>query len=238
MLIKILIIYCIILILFHRLDIFKNSHKYLYGELYVKDKVDINGLLYAPYDFSDISNIILGILLNPYGLSIIALTLMVVIMGYVSHRWFVLFSLLTYLLLIIGHYLININKESVLVYFAARITMLMIPFLRLIFNIGLSTNTAKIYANQVGPSFIIIVFFIFLEYTVTYNYDPDLGEYTVNDVKDYKRIYNPKWIFVSFIVPIYIMIYIILRDYVNLTNTFVISSTISFMFFVISYFLH
>jgi hypothetical protein len=131
----------------------------------------------------------------------------------------------------------NIHNNSVLI-FSSRIAMLMVPFLRLIFNIGLSTNTAKIYANQVGPSFIIIAFFIFLEYTVTYNYDPDLGEYTVNDVKDYKRIYNPKWIFVSFIVPIYIMIYIILRDNVNLTNTFVISSTISFIFFVISYFLH
>ena len=238
MLIKFFIIYCIILILFHRLDVFINIHKYLYGELYVKDGVDINGLLYAPYDFSDIPNIILGILLNPYGLSIITLTLMVVIMGYISHRWFVLLSLMTYLLLIIGHYLMNTNNNSVLIYFSSRIAMLMVPFLRLIFNIGLSTNTAKIYANQVGPSFIIIAFFIFLEYTVTYNYDPDLGEYTVNDVKDYKRIYNPKWIFVSFIVPIYIMIYIILRDNVNLTNTFVISSTISFIFFVISYFLH
>ena len=238
MLIKFFIIYCIILILFHRLDVFINIHKYLYGELYVKDGVDINGLLYAPYDFSDIPNIILGILLNPYGLSIITLTLMVVIMGYISHRWFVLLSLLTYLLLIIGHYLMNTNNNSALISFSSRIAMLMVPFLRLIFNIGLSTNTAKIYANQVGPSFIIIAFFIFLEYTVTYNYDPDLGEYTVNDVKDYKRIYNPKWIFVSFIVPIYIMIYIILRDNVNLTNTFVISSTISFIFFVISYFLH
>ena len=116
--------------------------------------------------------------------------------------------------------------------------MLMTPFLRLVFNIGLSTNTAKIYAQQVGPSFIFIMFLIFLDYLVTYNYDPDLGEYTVNNKRDYIRIYNPKWIFVSFIVPIYILLYVILKDNFSLTNTFVISSSLLMIFVITSYIIH
>jgi len=121
---------------------------------------------------------------------------------------------------------------------SSRAIMLMIPFIRLIFNIGLSSNTAKIYTQQVGPSFIVIMFLVFVEYLVTYNYDPDLGEYAVNNIKDYQRIYNPKWIFVTFIVPIYIMLYIILKDYFLLTNTFVISSSILLIFFITSYIMH
>lgn len=235
---KILIIYLIILYLFHSLEFFKNAHKYLYGELYTNKKIDINKLLYAPYDFSDISNIILSILVNPYGLTIIILSLLVIILGYVSNKWFILFSLMTYILLIIGHYLVNLNKDSNTIYFSSRAIMLFIPFIRLIFNIGLSTNTAKIYTQQVGPSFLVIMFLVFVEYFVTYNYDPDLGEYTVNNIKDYQRVYNPKWIFVSFIVPIYIMLYVILKDYFLLTNTFVISSSILLMFFITSYIIH
>lgn len=238
MLVKLLILYCVILIVFHKLDFFKTIHKNLYGELYVKDKIDINGLLYSPYDFSDISNILLSILINPYGLTIITLTLVVIVLGYISNKWFILFTLIAYLLLIIGHYVVTINKDSNTVYIFSRVIMLMTPFFRLVFNIGLSTNTAKIYAQQVGPSFILIMFFIFLEYLVTYNYDPDLGDYTVNNKRDYSRVYNPKWIFVSFIVPIYIMLYIILKDYFSVTNTFVISSSILLLFFMISYILH
>ena len=238
MLIKLLIIYCIFFVLFHDLDIFKNIHKYLYGDIYVKDRIDINGLLYAPYDFSDISNIILSILMNPYGLTLITLTLVVIILGYISHKWFILFSLAAYLLLIIGHYIISINEDSNNIYIVSRLIMILIPFLRLVFNIGLSTNTAKIYAREVGPSFLIIMFLIFLDYLVTYNYYPELGKYDVKNAKDYQRVYNPKWIFVSFIVPIYIMLYIILREYISLTNTFVISSSILILFFIISYLIH
>ena len=164
---KILIIYLIILYLFHSLEFFKNAHKYLYGELYTNKKIDINKLLYAPYDFSDISNIILSILVNPYGLTIIILSLLVIILGYVSNKWFILFSLMTYILLIIGHYLVNLNKDSNTIYFSSRAIMLFIPFIRLIFNIGLSTNTAKIYTQQVGPSFLVIMFLVFVEYFVT-----------------------------------------------------------------------
>lgn len=238
MIAKVLIIYLIILYLFHSLEFFKNIHKYLYGELYAKEKVDIKGLMYAPYDFSDISNILLSILVNPYGLTIIIFSVTVITLGYVSHKWFILFSLIAYILLIIGHYIVNLNKDSNTIYISTRVTMLMIPFIRLIFNIGLSTNTAKIYTQQVGPSFIIIMFLVFVEYLVTYNYDPDLGEYTIKNIKDYQRVYNPKWIFVSFIVPIYIMLYIILKDYFLLTNTFVISSSILLIFFITSYIIH
>ena len=238
MLIKLLIIYCIFFVLFHGLDIFKNIHKYLYGDIYVKDRIDINGLLYAPYDFSDISNIILSILMNPYGLTLITLTLVVIIFGHISHKWFILFSLVGYLLLIIGHYIVSMNEGSNNIYIFSRLIMMMLPFLRLVFNIGLSTNTAKIYAREVGPSFLIIMFLIFLEYLVSYNYNPNLGKYDVKNTKDYQRVYNPKWIFVSFIVPIYIMLYVILKDYISLTNTFVISSSILILFFIISYFMH
>lgn len=238
MIAKVLIIYLIILYLFHSLEFFKNIHKYLYGELYAKEKVDIKGLMYAPYDFSDISNILLSILVNPYGLTIITLSLLVIILGYVSHKWFILFSLIAYILLIIGHYIVNLNEKSNTIYLSSRAIMLMIPFIRLIFNIGLSTNTAKIYTQQVGPSFIFIMFLVFIEYLVTYNYDPELGDYTVTNIRDYQRVYNPKWIFVSFIVPIYIMLYIILKDYFSVTNTFVISSSILFMFSATSYIMY
>ena len=238
MIAKVLILYLIILYLFHSLELFKNIRKYLYGELYANEKIYINKLLYAPYNFSDISNILLSILVNPYGLMIITLSLLVIILGYISNKWFIIFSLIAYILLIIGHYLVNLNKDSNTIYFSSRAIMLMIPLIRLIFNIGLSTNTAKIYTQQVGPSFIVIMFLVFVEYLVTYNYDPDLGEYTVNNIRDYKRIYNPKWIFVSFIVPIYIMLYIILKDYFLLTNTFIISSSILLIFLITSYIIH
>lgn len=238
MIVKILIIYLIILYIFHKLSFFKNIRKYLYGELYAKDKIDINKLMYAPYDFSDISNIILSILVNPYGLTLITLSILVIILGYIKNRWFILFSLISYLLLIIGHYFVILNEDSNTIYISSRVIMLMIPFIRLIYDVGLSTNTTKIYIQQVGPSFIFIMFLIFVEYLVSYNYDPDLGEYTVKNIRDYQRVYNPKWIFASFIVPIYIMLYIILKDYILLTNTFVISSSILLIFFITSYIIH
>lgn len=234
MLVKVLIVYSILFILFHKLNIFNYIHKYLYGKLYVKDKLDISALLYAPYDFSNIRNIILSFLATPYGLWIISLSLLVILFGYISHTWFIIFSLIVYILLVIGYYIVFINEKSIYIYYVSRLIMLLIPFIRLSLNIGSTKEAVKIYGEQVGPTFILLALLILIEYTITYNYKPDLGEYTVKNINDYNRIYNPKWIFITFIIPIYIMIYILLRS-INLTNTVVISFTLMFLFLLFSY---
>ena len=179
MLVKLFILYCIIFYLFHTLKIFKSYQKELYTEFYFKDTLDINGLMYEPYNFSDISNSILSVLATPYGLTIIMFTILVIIAGSIPHRWFILLIFVSYMLLIIGHNLTVMNNNSRVYYYSSRIIMLTIPFIRLIFNIGVTNLKVigKVYVDQVGPSFILIMFFLMLEYVISYNYNKDLGKY-------------------------------------------------------------
>ena len=236
MLIKIFIIYSILFYLFHKLDEFNSFHKLLYTDFYVKDKINIRGLMYEPYDFTDIKNIILSILATPYGLTIIMLSLIVITLGYISYKWFILFTTICYVILIIGHNIVLLNtEESIILYYIIRFSILLLPFFSLIYSAGLSVDTFKVYKQQTGISFFIIMFLIFVEYLVTYNYDPKLGKYTVDNKDDYERIYNPKWIYVSFIIPIYIMLFMILREYIGLTNTFIISFSLLMYFSIFSY---
>lgn len=116
----------------------------------------------------------------------------------------------------------------------------MSPFFRLLFSTG-ETNLqiiSKVYVEQVGPSLILIMLVLFLEFVVSYNYNKDLGKYLINNENDYEKVYVPKWKFVSFMIPIYIILYAILRERFNLTNTFVVSSSLITFFFIFSYLLY
>lgn len=236
MLLKIFIIYSILFYLFHTLDEFNSFQKLLYTSFYVKDEINVRGLMYEPYDFTDIKNIILSMLATPYGLTIIMLSLVVITLGYISYKWFIIFTFICYILLIIGHNIVLLNtEESIIVYYMIRFSVLLLPFFSLVYSAGLSVETVKVSRKQTGTSFFIIISLIFMEYLVTYNYEPHLGKYTVENKDEYKRIYNPKWIYISFIIPIYIMLFMILRDYSGLTNTFIISFSLLTYFSIFSY---
>tara|TARA_B100000900_G_scaffold412980_1_gene435891 strand:+ start:5305 stop:6024 length:720 start_codon:yes stop_codon:yes gene_type:complete len=236
MLLKIFIIYSILFYLFHTLDEFNSYNKLLYSDFYVDDKTNIRGLMYEPYDFTDIKNIILSLLATPYGLTIIMLSLIVITIGYISYKWFIIFTFICYVILIIGHNIVLLNTEkSILLYYMVRISILLLPLFSLLYSAGVSVDTVKVYREQSGMSFVIIMILILLEYIVTYNYDPSLGKYTVKNKEDYEKIYKPKWIFISQILPMYIMLFIILRNYVKLTNTFILSFSLLTYFSIFSY---
>ena len=71
MFIKILIFYAVLFYVLNTLTMFKSLQEHIYTSFYVKDENNIRGLMYEPYDFSDVRNILLGILITPYGLSLL-----------------------------------------------------------------------------------------------------------------------------------------------------------------------
>ena len=70
MYVKVLIVYLVCFYVLNTVSFFKPLQQKLYSSFYVKDENNIRGLMYEPYDFSDVRNILLGILITPYGLSV------------------------------------------------------------------------------------------------------------------------------------------------------------------------
>jgi len=176
---------------------------------------------------------------TPYGLTILMMTFMTILFGYISLKWYTFFIFLTYILLIISHYLVYITRWGWLPILTRGI-FLAIPILKIIFEGNGSTETKsgiKQYGKDKSSVFIVLITVGILDYIVSYNYTPELGKYTIKNKEDYRRVYTPKWIFVSFIIPIYISLYVIFKS-MGLTNAFIGGILLSFIFIVFSYILY
>ena len=241
MYVKVLIVYLVCFYVLNTVSLFKPLQQRVYSSFYVKDENNIRGLMYEPYDFSDIRNILLGILITPYGLSVLLFLFITVILGYLSYRWFITLFLLSYIILIIAHYFVytkgNDPIDAVMVYFIR-----FIPLLFTIFNYFFGSaetyyeNKKKI--KREGITFILVIIAVLIDYIVIYNYIPEEGKYDINNKEDYNRVFVPKWEFVSQLIPIYILLFVILRENVGLNNTFVMAGTIGLFVSIGSYILY
>lgn len=233
---KALILYSVLLYLFHSLELFKNYQRFIYSDFYVSNKLDTRSLIYSPYDFSDVRNILMSICITPYGLTLLMLSFMTILFGYISNKWYIFFIFIVYILLIISHYLVYTKNVGWIPYIV-RILFFSIPILKITFSDGGSIERKaeiKKYGQDNSSAFIVILMIGVLNFIVSYNYTEELGEYTIKNEKDYRKIYTPKWIFVSFIIPIYLYLYFILTD-IGVTNTFVKSFVLGFIFILFSY---
>lgn len=239
MIAKVLIIYLILLYIFHKITFFNYFQKILYSDFYVKDKINMRALLYEPYNFSDIRNIIMSTLATPYGLTIVLMTFMTTLFGYISTKWYCLFIILSYFLLIISHYVFYTQNVGWVPVFL-RLIFFFIPIMNIVFgnNEYIDKRTGlKTYGKDNLTSISVLLLSILIYFVVSYNYISDLGKYDVKNKEDYKKIYKGKWVFTSLLLPIYISLFVILRN-MNVTNTVVISFFIGFLFTLSSYILY
>ena len=241
MYVKVLIVYLVCFYVLNTVSLFKPLQQRLYSSFYVKDENNIRGLMYEPYDFSDIRNILLGILITPHGLSVLLFLFITVILGYLSYKWFITLFLLSYIIMILAHYFVYIRGDGPID--GAMIYLIrLIPFLVTIINYSLGTpetyyeNKKKLKSG--GITFILVIIAVLIDYIVIYNYIPEEGKYDINNKEDYNRVFVPKWKFVSQLIPIYLLLFVILRENVGLNNTFVMAGTIGLFVSIGSYILY
>lgn len=234
MIIKVLIFYIILLYSLHRFELFEIVQRFLYSEFYVSNRVNMRALIYEPYDFSDVHNIIMASCATPYGLTLLLMTFMTILFGYITIKWYALFTVMSYILLIISHYAIYQGSEWVPM--VVRMLVYVVPVLNMVFFSPPSDRTQNInkYKSGLGTNIPVLFIMVILDRIITYNYKPDLGKYTIANPTDYKRIYTPKWVFTSFLIPIYIMTHIGLTN-MGVNNAVVKAIAIGFIFIVVSY---
>lgn len=244
MYVKVLIVYLVCFYVLNTVSLFKPLQQRLYSSFYVKDENNIRGLMYEPYDFSDVRNILLGVLITPYGLSVLLFLITTILLSYISYRWFLSFYFLFFISMILAHYFIYVQSKG---YGGAVIVIRLLPSIMTMLAAAapssVSKNNISTYSTaRAGKKFLVGTTLIFLlgivDYVVSYNYVPEKGKYEINTEDDYKRIFIPKWKFVSQLIPIYILLFVILREKFEITNPFIIAATIGTLFSIGSYILY
>ena len=200
--------------------------------------------MYEPYEFSDVRNILLGILITPYGLSLLLFLITTILLGYISYKWFLSFYFLFFIAMILAHYFIYVKSKG---YGGAVIVIRLLPSITTMLAAAapasLSKNNLSTYSTaRAGKKFLVGTTLICLlgivDYVVSYNYVPEKGKYEINNEEDYKRVFVPKWILTSQVIPIYLLLFIILRERFEITNPFIIAATIGLLVSVGSYILY
>tara|TARA_B110000208_G_scaffold190560_1_gene254750 strand:+ start:2484 stop:3158 length:675 start_codon:yes stop_codon:yes gene_type:complete len=224
--------------------------------LYFKNGLDVRALMYGPYYFTDVESIILGITITPYSASVLLFSVMTMIIGYISYKWFYLLCLIAYMTLIIVHKTVSApDFEGRNIVFGLRILVFFL-WLVSIFIQGRGVQDLnptgqavwKIHGNNVlkhimSPRPLAAMLMMLVISIVEYNYKPGEGEYTVPiDTKNYNEkyisIYKSPWIFSITLIPIFFMLFAILRSRFNLTNTFILSASIITVFTLLSFILY